>query len=275
MSQTDQISPSLQLLDGDKIATLFASYIMDQIQILRGTSSFSAVTNPNASIPGFGTVKVAVIQTAYANGASTKYIKQVLGLEVAVTPTGVKHLHKRAAQYDVGIYFEANGHGTFLFSDNFLQWLQEVASQKEKGEVCQAATRLLAVSEMVNQAVGDALSGILMVETVLQYRNWSLQQWNAMYTDLPSRQLKVKVADRSVIQTTEAETKVASPPALQAAIDSAVEKYEGGRAFVRPSGTEDVVRVYAEAQTQKIADSLAREVAIQVFQLGGGIGEMP
>lgn len=128
---------------------------------------------------------------------------------------------------------------------------------------------------MVNQAVGDALSGILMVETVLQYRNWSLQQWNAMYTDLPSRQLKVKVADRSVIQTTEAETKVASPPALQAAIDSAVEKYEGGRAFVRPSGTEDVVRVYAEAQTQKIADSLAREVAIQVFQLGGGIGEMP
>lgn len=45
---------------------------------------------------------------------------------------------------------------------------------------------------MVNQAVGDALSGILMVETVLQYRNWSLQQWNAMYTDLPSRQLKVK-----------------------------------------------------------------------------------
>lgn len=45
---------------------------------------------------------------------------------------------------------------------------------------------------MVNQAVGDALSGILMVETVLQYRNWSLQQWNAMYTDLPSLQLKVK-----------------------------------------------------------------------------------
>lgn len=44
---------------------------------------------------------------------------------------------------------------------------------------------------------------------------------------------------------------------------------------MRPSGTEDVVRVYAEAQTQKIADSLAREVAIQVFQLGGGIGEMP
>lgn len=37
--------------------------------------------------------------------------------------------------------------------------------------------------------------------------------------------MQVKVADRSVIQTTEAETKVASPPALQAAIDSAVGEY--------------------------------------------------
>lgn len=53
------------------------------------------------------------------------------------------------------------------------------------------------------------------------------------------------------------------------------EKYEGGRSFVRPSGTEDVVRVYAEASTQKSADALAREVAIQVFRLGGGIGEEP
>ncbi|KAG0609605.1 hypothetical protein M758_7G000100 [Ceratodon purpureus] len=274
MEQTDATSASLQLLDGDKIATLFSSYIMDQLQILRGKSLLSGAI-PNTEIPGFGTVKVAVIQTAYANGASTKYIKQVLGLEVALTPTGVKHLHKRAAQYDVGIYFEANGHGTILFSDNFLQWLHDAASLEEEGQRKQAARRLVAVSEMVNQAVGDALSSILMVESVLRYRNWSLQQWNALYTDLPSRQLKVTVADRSVFKTTDAETKVAFPSLLQGAIDTLVEKYEGGRAFVRPSGTEDVVRIYAEGLTQKSADALAREVAVQVFRLGGGTGEVP
>lgn len=27
-------------------------------------------------------------------------------------PTGVKHLHHKALDYDIGIYFEANGHGT-------------------------------------------------------------------------------------------------------------------------------------------------------------------
>jgi phosphoacetylglucosamine mutase len=34
-----------------------------------------------------------------------------------------------------------------------------------------------------------------------------------------------------------------------------------GRAFVRPSGTEDIVRVYAEAETQDAANSLAHKVS--------------
>ena len=33
-----------------------------------------------------------------------------------------------------------------------------------------------------------------------------------------------------------------------------------GRSFVRPSGTEDCVRVYAEADTRENADSLADDV---------------
>lgn len=44
---------------------------------------------------------------------------------------------------------------------------------------------------------------------------------------------------------------------------------------MRPSGTEDVVRVYAEAATSKEADSLAAEVSSKVFELAGGIGEKP
>ena len=57
------------------------------------------------------------------NGASTDYLKQ-LGLEVIFTPTGVKHLHEKAAQFDIGIYFEANGHGSILFSESCLYWLE-------------------------------------------------------------------------------------------------------------------------------------------------------
>lgn len=58
-------------------------------------------------------------------------------------------------------------------------------------EPWKAAQRLLAVCELVNQAIGDALSVLLLVEVVLQYMGWSVQEWNSIYTDLPSRQLKV------------------------------------------------------------------------------------
>lgn len=59
-----------------------------------------------------------------------------------------------------------------------------------------------------------------------------------------------QVADRRVIDTTDAERKAVTPAGLQDSIDALVKTYKQARAFVRPSGTEDVVRVYAEADTQ-------------------------
>ena len=53
--------------------------------------------------------------------------------------------------------------------------------------------QLLALTRLSNQAVGDALSGILMVEAALSLLNWDLGVWLDLYTDLPSRQLKVLV----------------------------------------------------------------------------------
>lgn len=53
---------------------------------------------------------------------------------------------------------------------------------------------------------------------------------------------------------------------------------EGGcvsRAFVRSSGTEDVVRVYAESATQPLADWLAQSVARLVYQRANGVGTEP
>jgi len=51
--------------------------------------------------------------------------------------------------------------------------------------------------------------------------------------------------------------------------------YEMARSFVRPSGTEDVVRVYAEADTQEHTDDLAHKVCQLVFDLAGGVGSRP
>ncbi|XP_071722352.1 phosphoacetylglucosamine mutase-like [Rutidosis leptorrhynchoides] len=251
----------IDLVDGDKMLSLFAIFIKDQIGILKGEGAKKTTNNYEP--------RLGVVQTAYANGASTDYLKN-LGLEVVLTPTGVKYLHEKAAQYDIGIYFEANGHGTILFSQSFLSWLEaenkELSSTSKGSEEQKAALRLLAVTKLINQAVGDALSGLLMVEAILKHMGWSIHKWSELYQDLPSRMLKVIVKDRTAVVTTNAETEVVKPTGIQDAINAEIAKCSRGRSFIRPSGTEDIIRVYAEASTQEAADSLANSVAKLVDQ---------
>ena len=135
--------------------------------------------------------------------------------------------------------------------------------------------KLINFIDVINQTVGDALSILLAVEVALVYNNWSISDWANMYTELPNRQCKVKVADRSKIETFDEERQVSQPEGLQAEINrvvAAVDK-ENGRSFVRPSGTEDVVRVYAEASTRELCDQLARQVAGLVHAKAGGVGD--
>ena len=90
----------------------------------------------------------------------------------------------QAVNYDVGVYFEANGHGTIIFSQgavmNVKQALQSATNPvQKKGEVSNhvieymhdtpiaALHNLSCLVDMVNQAIGDAISDILLVEAIL------------------------------------------------------------------------------------------------------------
>lgn len=246
------------LLDGDKIATLVASYLKELLD--------AAMLSLN----------MVIVQTAYANGSSTNYITNVLKVPVKCVPTGIKHLHREAQKADIGIYFEANGHGTVLFSEKAQQAIQDLANDSNQyAERQQAAKKLLYTIDLINQTVGDAISDMLLVETVLHAKGICAPEWNSFYAELPNRQLKIHVSNRNVITTTNAERRCLSPSDLQPAIDQLVQSYQNGRAFVRPSGTEDIIRVYAEASTQDAANKLAYEVGMKVYELAGGIGEKP
>jgi len=221
------------LLDGDRIATLVAAYLQ---ALLRRAGLEQELT-------------LGLVQTAYANGSSTAYITEELGVPVAFTPTGVKHLHHRAMDFGIGVYFEANGHGTVVFSERAQQLVR-----------ARGGVKLGALMDVVNQTVGDAISDMLVVECVLADRDWDCAEWLACYQDLPNRLGKVAVRDRALVTTTDAERRVVTPVGLQDGVDALVAKYAKGRSFVRPSGTEDCVRVYSEAATRGDADALNREV---------------
>ena len=170
-------------------------------------------------------------------------------------PTGVKHLHHAAERYDVGVYFEANGHGTVLFSqetiDNFANHQPQSPAQSR------ALEHLVSLTELINQTVGDALSDMLLVEVVLSHKSYSGVEWDSLYVDLPNRLVKVVVSDRNAFKTEDAERRLVSPAGLQEKIEELMHRFQGGRSFVRPSGTEDVVRVYAEATIKPQADGLS------------------
>eukprot|EP01052_Picozoa_sp_SAG31_P013309 SAG31_NODE_798_length_12027_cov_8.190057_3_plen_334_part_00 len=168
---------TLGLLDGDKIAALAVVFIKEQLQAIGADEE----------------VSVGVVQTAYANGGSSDYMQSAASVPVRSVPTGVKHLHKAAHEFDVGVYFEANGHGTVLFSSKVVQLLGERAPQLGCA-ADKALRRLQGLTKLINQAVGDAVSDMLMVEAILRCSQRSIGDWDALYTDRPSRMLKVAVA---------------------------------------------------------------------------------
>ncbi|KAI6660035.1 Phosphoacetylglucosamine mutase [Oopsacas minuta] len=247
-----------KLLDGDRMASLLAGFIHNFV--------LEAELDKELSM--------TVIQTAYANGNSTSYLTGQLKLQVMCTSTGVKYLHAKALEHDIGVYFEANGHGTVLFSDKALQLILagvESNPDPDSSKKARSFHILLQLSDLLNQAVGDAFSDMLAVQIALLYRGWSYIDWINCYSDLPNRLAKVRVRDRSIVKTTDAERRCVSPPGLQDVIDRMVKEVSKGRAFVRPSGTEDIVRVYAEAETNKLVDELSNGVIAAVFEIAGGV----
>ncbi|KAF4990740.1 hypothetical protein FDECE_14252 [Fusarium decemcellulare] len=238
------------MLDGDRISSLNASFIGDLVR--------------SAGLAD--DLRIGVVQTAYANGASTNYIEKHLQLPVVCTPTGVKHLHHAACQFDVGVYFEANGHGTVVFSQEAIRAFRETEPQSPAQK--DALDTLAAVSDLINQTVGDAISDMLMVEVILAHKGWTLKDWAMTYTDLPNRLVRVEVGNKDLFQTTDAERRLSHPAGAQDEIDQCVKKYTNARSFARASGTENACRVYAEAATRSEADELANKVAQIVKQFG-------
>jgi len=95
------------------------------------------------------------------------------------------------------------------------------------------AQRLYFYTQLINSSVGDAISDMLFVEAILYAEGMSPADWDSSYTDFPNRLLKVSIADRNVVVTSNAERQCISPPDLQPKIDATVAKFTNGRSFVR------------------------------------------
>ena len=118
----------------------------------------------------------------------------------------------------------------------------------------------MSLLKISNKVVGDAIANLFVIEAILYDLDMSIQQFDETYTESPSRMYKIKVADRTKFTVTEDESRLTFPTELQDEIDKAIAKVKNGKAFVRASGTEDVIRLYCEAETLEEMESMAGDL---------------
>lgn len=208
------------LLDGDRISSLIVKYIID---VLKNYEKIN--------------ISIGVIHTAYSNGNFIKFIESIQTLSGKITTvctaTGVKNLHKEAEKYDIGIYFEANGHGTVLFNNSKLT--DKIEELKE-------------LKEIFNQYVGDSISNLVGIMTILNKSNISYNDWYNLYKNKPNILTKIHIADKSIYLSETNEKRLIAPINVQKYLDSIINKYIDLNifCFVRASGTENILRLYVE-----------------------------
>jgi phosphoglucosamine mutase len=107
---------------------------------------------------------------------------------------------------------------------------------------------------------GDGLLTALRLMARMAETGRSLADLVAVVVVLPQVLLNVPVTDKAAV--------AASPEVRDAVVKAEAELGEQGRVLLRPSGTEQLVRVMVEAQTEQIADELARQLAAVVAAAG-------
>ena len=101
----------MKIISGDRLITLYSLFFDRIIKSLSNSLQKEFKKQ----------IKIGIVSTAYSNGNFMKFIKENLGLQLAITKTGVKYLHPVAKKYDIGVYFESNGHGTVVYSQELIK----------------------------------------------------------------------------------------------------------------------------------------------------------
>jgi phosphoacetylglucosamine mutase len=212
-------------LDGDADRVVFYYTSENNFYLLNG-DKISALIAYYISQKVSNLNNIAVIHTGYSNDAFIKFIHS-MGIKTVCTSTGVKNLHHEALKYDISIYFESNGHGTVLFNKKYPE--------------------LSELQEFFHPTIGDGIMDMLAVIYILQEMEMEIDDWNDFYQNNPYKLFKMEVNDKSYFETTKDEVTLTKPEKLQNYIHTICK--DGTRAFVRPSGTENYLRVYVESDS--------------------------
>lgn len=112
--------------------------------------------------------------------------------------------------------------------------------------------------KLANPSVGDAISNFLLFEIALHYLKMDYLDTLKLYTDLKFQTSKISVKNKEALRVTDIEDKVVEPSYLQSKIEEILQKLGGKKAFLRASGTENVLRLHVEAEDQETVGAITK-----------------
>ena len=217
------------LLDGDSISALIAYFICKYIDISK--------------------IDIAVIHTSYSSINFIKYIN-TLGIKTVCTATGVKNLHKEASKYDIGIYFEYNGHGTVLIKNS--KNIQKLSKIEQN--------YVYILDKLFSSLIGDAIYDLFAVIYIIRELNIKYIDWYNLYDKNYTKNFKIKVKNKNIFKTNNTENKLTDPIGIQEYLEKIMKKYNNVYTFIRPSGTEDIIRLHIQADTEEIIEHIFNDI---------------
>ena len=171
-------------------------------------------------------IKPVAITTSYCNGAVIELLKQN-NIDVKITSTGMKNLIEEADKHNNTVYFESNGHGTMNVKEEI---------------VLKNGQKLI-----YNKIIGDGIYNIFTTFQILEELNMNMEEWYNLYKKIPNCQFKISNEKFPELKMNNIGNRVIEPLYIQEKLDIISQKYKG-RVFVRPSGTEPVIRFYCESE---------------------------
>ncbi len=206
------INGDFKILDGDYIGALYMYTIIKQLKFIDNEYSIGYIHSP------------------YTNSALLKWLNELDDrIEIVCAATGVKNLHHEALKYDISVYFESNGHGTLLINNSEL-----------------LDNYFFKTFNLINNnIVGDGISGMFCVMYCMLVLNINCNTWFNLFSKNKFMLYKKEVNNKNIFITNNIGNRLIKPKEIQNKIDEINLKYNC-ISFIRPSGTENVIRIYIE-----------------------------
>ena len=241
----------IEIIKGEKIIVLYAKMLDFLID------NFSK----NLKIKYNEMIKMGIITSKYSNGAFISFCENNLkNYKLSVTKTGINNIQKESKKFDISICYEYNGLGTIYISQDLSTKFGKLSSLIETSKDSQIIELFQLFIALFNSIASDGVSNLLVIESIMKSMNLSIKDVYDFYNEIPYKIVDIKMKYSKFI-TNEDDSKIIEPKNMQIIIDELSNKYANSKIYVRPTGTEDYLRVYVESETDDNCEKIIEELS--------------